>query len=72
MCIGVPIFKERAKNRLAHQKLIGVQTILIAQFYICFFFLLLFATIVQLRFVTFLFVCERWNNFDNHFSIILL
>ena len=28
--------------------------------------------VVQLRFVTFFFVCERWKNFDNRFSFILL
>ena len=29
--------------------------------------------VVQLRLVTFFFVvCERWNNFDNRFSFILL
>ena len=26
--------------------------------------------VVQLRFITVFFVCERWNNFDNHFSLI--
>ena len=28
--------------------------------------------VVQLRFFTVFFVCERWNNFDNHFSLIFL
>ena len=28
--------------------------------------------VFQLRFVTFFVVCERWKNFDNRFSIILL
>ena len=28
--------------------------------------------VVQLRFVTFFVVCERWKTFDNRFSFILL
>ena len=28
--------------------------------------------VVQLLLVITFFLCERWNNFDNHFSIILL
>ena len=30
----------------------------------------MYLLVVQLLFVTVFFVCERWNIFDNHFSII--